>query len=356
MDALQILDEALDLARLLVVGLELQHPLELGQRFRVLGLVEVHETGEVLRLGDIGMVGDQRLEDRRRTVHVAFVVGEDAEVHLGVGVEVDVLGQPSDIRIGFVLSFIGDEDRDDQLEGRAVVGIEGQGLLELGDARLMIALLNVGVFIDAEETWIQDALDRMTNQMMKRYNREKAIVYNTFQLYRHDRLAYLMESFNVAKREGYVFGAKLVRGAYMNKERARALEKGYPSPIQPTKAATDHDFDLAVRFCVENYEKMASCIATHNAESNRLSAELIVKKGIDKGHHHLLFSQLYGMSDHLTFNLAQAGFNVSKYLVYGQVRDVIPYLIRRSQENSSVTGDMSRELGFIMREMRRRKL
>ena len=215
---------------------------------------------------------------------------------------------------------------------------------------------NVGVFIDAEETWIQPAVDRIANLMMKRYNGKKAIVYNTFQLYRHDRLSYLMESFDRAKQQGYMLGAKLVRGAYMDKERERAKVKGYPSPIQPTKKATDHDYDLAVRFCVENYEKMASCIATHNAESTRLAAELIAEKGIEKSHHHILFSQLYGMSDHLTFNLAKSNYNVSKYLVYGHVHDVVPYLIRRSQENSSVTGDMSRELGFIMREVKRRGL
>ncbi len=218
------------------------------------------------------------------------------------------------------------------------------------------ARLDVGVFIDAEETWIQDAIDRIANQMMKRYNKQKVIVYNTFQLYRTDRLSYLMESFDRAKQDGYILGAKLVRGAYMDKERDRAKDKGYPSPIQPTKEATDHDYDLAVRFCVENSENMASCIASHNAESTRLAAELIVEKGIDKGHHHLLFSQLYGMSDHLTFNLAKSGYNVSKYLVYGKVSDVVPYLIRRSEENASVTGDLSRELGFIMREVKRRGL
>ena len=218
------------------------------------------------------------------------------------------------------------------------------------------AHLNVGVFIDAEETWIQPAIDRIANQMMKRYNGKKVIVYNTFQLYCQDRLAYLMSSFDKAKEEGYMLGAKLVRGAYMDKERERAREMGYPSPIQPTKKATDHDYDLAVRFCIENYDKIACCIASHNAESTRLAAELVAKRGIEKSHHHILFSQLYGMSDHLTFNLAKAGYNASKYLVYGQVREVVPYLIRRSQENSSVTGDMSRELGFIMREMKRRGL
>ena len=216
------------------------------------------------------------------------------------------------------------------------------------------AKLKVGVYIDAEETWIQPALDHICNQMMSRYNTENVIVYNTFQLYCTDRLAYLMESYDRAQKEGYLLGAKLVRGAYMDKERERALEKGYPSPIQPTKAATDHDFNLAVRFCVENHKKMGSCFATHNADSCRLATELIAEKGIERGHPHLMFAQLYGMSDHLTFNLAKAGYNASKYVIYGQVRDVIPYLIRRSEENSSVTGDMSRELGFIMREVKRR--
>ena len=218
------------------------------------------------------------------------------------------------------------------------------------------ARLNVGVFIDAEETWIQQAIDSISNQMMKRYNIGRAIVYNTFQLYRHDRLAYLQRSFDHAKRDGYMLGAKLVRGAYMDKERARAKEMGYSSPIQPSKKATDRDYDLALKFCIDHYDKMACCIATHNAGSTRLATEMIAKERIDKKHPHLLFSQLYGMSDHLTFNLSKSGYNASKYLVYGQVREVIPYLVRRSQENSSVTGDMSRELGFIMRELRRRGL
>lgn len=214
----------------------------------------------------------------------------------------------------------------------------------------------VGLYIDAEETWIQDAIDHIANQMMKRYNKEKVIVFNTFQLYRTDRLAYLMSSFDKAQKEGYRLGAKLVRGAYMDKERDRAAELGYPSPIQPSKQATDHDFNLALRFCIENYEKMACCNATHNAESNRLFAEWIALKNIPHDHPHLQFCQLYGMSDNITFNLASAGYNVAKYLVYGQVRDVVPYLIRRTQENTSITGDMSRELSFIVKEVKRRGL
>ncbi len=218
------------------------------------------------------------------------------------------------------------------------------------------ARLGVSVFIDAEESWIQPAIDHVANLMMKRYNQSKVVVYNTYQLYRSDRLAYLMTSFDTAQKEAYLLGAKLVRGAYMEKERKRAEELGYPSPIQPSKEATDHDFNLALRFCLENVEKIACCNASHNAESNRLLAEICHKKGIPANHPHLLCCQLYGMSDHLTFNLAKSGFNAGKYVVYGQVRDVIPYLIRRTQENTSVTGDMSREYGLVMKEVKRRKL
>jgi proline dehydrogenase len=214
----------------------------------------------------------------------------------------------------------------------------------------------VSVFIDAEETWIQPAIDHLANQMMKRYNEERVVVYNTHQLYCTNRLAYLMTSFDQAQKDGYLLGAKLVRGAYLDKERERAAEMGYPSPMQPTKEATDHDYDLAIRFCIENYKKIGLCNASHNAKSNSLMAELIAQKGLPRYHPHLNFCQLYGMSDHLTFNLAKQGFNVAKYVVYGQVSDVLSYLVRRTQENTSITGDMSREYGLIMTEMKRRGL
>jgi proline dehydrogenase len=215
---------------------------------------------------------------------------------------------------------------------------------------------NVGVYIDAEETWIQDAINHLVNLMMKRYNRERVVVYNTFQMYRTDQLQYLMNSFKQARKEGYLLGAKLVRGAYMEKERDRAARMGYPSPIHPTKAATDDAFDTGMRFCVDNYEYIASCNASHNAHSAMVQAELITKRGIPRDHPHLWFSQLYGMSDNLTFNLAKCGFNVAKYVPYGPVRDVVPYLIRRAQENTSVTGDMSREHALVVSEMKRRGL
>lgn len=212
----------------------------------------------------------------------------------------------------------------------------------------------VGVFIDAEETWIQDSIDDIVNKMMARYNRKKVIVYNTFQMYRHDRLAYLKQSFEAANAGDYLLGAKLVRGAYMEKEAARAREMGYPNPIHSTKQACDDDFDDAVRFVVEHYERIGSCCATHNAKSTYLQAQLIHEKGIPHDHAHLNFSQLFGMSDNLTFNLAKAGYNVAKYLPFGPVRDVVPYLIRRAQENTAVSGDMSREYGMIREEMGRR--
>lgn len=218
------------------------------------------------------------------------------------------------------------------------------------------AEMNVGVYVDAEESWLQDPIDRIVEEMMIKYNKEKVVVYNTFQLYRTDRLQYLKDSYAHAKKHGYMLGAKLVRGAYMEKERERAKKFGYPSPIHVSREATDKDFNDAVRFCVDHYEDVSSVVATHNAESNLLQARLIEEREILKTHPHLNFCQLYGMSDHITFNLAAHGFNVAKYLPYGKVREVIPYLIRRAQENTSVTGDMSREYQLIKTEMNRRGL
>lgn len=233
--------------------------------------------------------------------------------------------------------------------------IEYKSVLKRIDAICHVASSQgVKVFFDAEESWIQDSIDHLVTVMMRRYNRESVVVYNTFQLYRHDRLQFLFDSYNLAQRGGYMLGAKLVRGAYMDKERERAEEMGYPSPIQPNKEATDDAFDTAIRFCVDHYEDLASCNASHNAKSARLQAELIVEKGIERRHPHLNFCQLYGMSDNLTFNLANAGFNVAKYVPYGQVHEVVPYLIRRAEENSSVTGDMTREHKLVLQELRRR--
>lgn len=213
---------------------------------------------------------------------------------------------------------------------------------------------NVAVFIDAEESWIQDAIDHLVWLMMRRYNKTQVVVYNTFQLYRHDRLQFLTESYDRAQKEGFLLGAKLVRGAYMEKERARAQELNYEDPINPDKASTDDLYNTALRFCIDHLDTMAVCNASHNEESALLQVRLMDKKGLPHNHPRTLFSQLYGMSDNLTFNLAKAGFRVAKYLPYGQVAEVIPYLIRRAQENTSVTGDAGRELKMVREEVKRR--
>jgi proline dehydrogenase len=216
------------------------------------------------------------------------------------------------------------------------------------------AAAGVGVLIDAEDSWIQDSVDAMTTIMMETYNKTKPVVYNTLQLYRHDRLQFLKESFEEAQRGNYILGAKLVRGAYMEKERDRAAEKGYPSPIQPTKEATDRDYDGAVAFCVEHLDRIGLIVASHNEQSNLLTTQLLQQKGLPLDHPHVHFSQLFGMSDNITFNLAAAGCSVSKYLPFGPIKDVIPYLMRRAQENTSVKGQTGRELGLIKRELERR--
>jgi len=216
------------------------------------------------------------------------------------------------------------------------------------------AELKVGLFVDAEESWLQEPIDKLVLEMMERYNHEKVIVYNTYQLYRHDKLAQLKADHQYARKKGFLFGAKLVRGAYMEKERERAVEMNYLSPIQPDKAATDRDFDAGVEYCIRNYKDIASCCASHNVESNKKQAKLIDDLGLQIDHPHFNFCQLYGMSDYITFNIGKAGYNVAKYVPYGPIRDVVPYLIRRAQENSSVTGEMSRELSLINKEIKRR--
>lgn len=213
----------------------------------------------------------------------------------------------------------------------------------------------IGVLIDAEESWIQDPVDRLCMEMMQQFNTNEAVVYNTVQLYRHDRLSFLKMSHRIAKEKGFVLGVKLVRGAYMEKERARALEKGYDSPIQPDKAASDRDFNAAVQFCLENLGDIAVVVASHNENSNQLAAATMDRLGIARNHSRVHFSQLYGMSDHITFNMAREGFRVSKYLPFGPIREVIPYLMRRAQENTSVSGQTGRELTLIQRELQRRK-
>ena len=213
----------------------------------------------------------------------------------------------------------------------------------------------IGVLIDAEETWIQDPIDRLAIELMTVYNNEKAVVYNTYQLYRNDRLHFLQLSHKIAEEGKFILGAKLVRGAYMEKERLRATEKGYPSPIHDDKIATDADFNEAAAYCLKNAATIAMVLASHNEQSNMNVVEKMQAQGMAKNDPHVHFSQLYGMSDHITFNMASAGYSVSKYLPFGPLQDVIPYLMRRAEENTSVGGQTSRELTLLRRELARRK-
>ena len=214
----------------------------------------------------------------------------------------------------------------------------------------------VPVLVDAEESWMQAAIDELAERAMARYNRDRAIVFNTVQLYRHDRLAYLRAAYARAVEGGYRFGVKLVRGAYMEKERAHASEKGTTDPIQPDKAASDRDYDAALRFAIDHIDRLSVMAGTHNEASSLLFARLVDEHGLARNDRRIWSAQLLGMSDHISYNLAAAGFNVAKYVPYGPVREVMPYLLRRAAENTSARGQSGRELSLINAERKRRKM
>ena len=214
----------------------------------------------------------------------------------------------------------------------------------------------VMVLIDAEETWIQEGVNELCETMMMKYNREQAIVFNTYQFYSHGTLPYMIDNIKTAFEKGYILGAKLVRGAYMEKERARAKEMGYQDPIQPDKASTDRDYDEGMLYCLKNLDKVSVFIGTHNETSCMKAAKYLDDNSIPHNHKRVYISQLFGMSDNISFNLAHEGFNIAKYLPYGPVKDVVPYLMRRAEENTSVAGQTNRELNLIEKEIKRRKI
>ncbi|TDT45122.1 proline dehydrogenase [Maribacter spongiicola] len=216
--------------------------------------------------------------------------------------------------------------------------------------------LEVSLLIDGEESWMQDAADNLAEDMMRKYNKKKRIVFNTLQTYRWDRLPYLKSLQERAARDGFLVGMKVVRGAYMEKENDRAKEKGYTSPICKTKAETDENFNATIEYMIDNLDTLSIFSGTHNEDSCYRLMEMMEKKGIDKNNEHVWFGQLYGMSDHISYNLAANGYNVAKYLPFGPVRDVMPYLIRRADENTSVAGQTSRELSLLKAERKRRKI
>lgn len=211
------------------------------------------------------------------------------------------------------------------------------------------------LFIDAEETWMQDVIDQLAEEAMEKYNKAAPFVHTTVQLYRHDRLEYLRGLIERSREKGYYLGVKLVRGAYLEKETDRAKEKGYKNPMQPNKAATDRDFNEAIRLCLNSIDHVAVCAGTHNEESCLLMAKLMAEKNLPNNHEHVYFAQLLGMSDHISFNLGHGGYNVAKYLPYGPVKAVMPYLIRRAEENTAISGQASREVELLAREVKRRK-
>ncbi len=214
---------------------------------------------------------------------------------------------------------------------------------------------DIALLIDAEESWMQTAADDLVELMMQKYNQHKPIVFNTLQMYRWDRLDYLKKLHQTAKEKGFYIGMKLVRGAYMEKENNRALEKGYPTPICPSKEATDLNYNNAVQYMMEHLDKMAVFAGTHNEESSYLVMNYMAEQQLTTNDNRVWFGQLYGMSDNISFNLANEKYNVAKYLPFGPVKDVMPYLIRRAEENTSVAGQTSRELTLIKTERIRRK-
>ncbi len=215
---------------------------------------------------------------------------------------------------------------------------------------------NVQILVDGEETWMQDAADDLVEQMMEKFNTKKALIFNTLQLYRWDRVPYLKALHQRAKAKGYHIGMKLVRGAYMEKEAKRAEEKGYKNPICESKQATDDNFNEGLNYMLDNLTEMAIFAGTHNEESSYLLMNMMQEKGISNNDSRIWFGQLYGMSDNISYNLADNGYNVAKYLPFGPVKDVMPYLIRRAQENTSVAGQTGRELALIISERNRRKM
>jgi proline dehydrogenase len=216
--------------------------------------------------------------------------------------------------------------------------------------------LNVSLLIDAEESWMQGAADRLVEEMMRKYNKEKTIVFNTVQMYRWDRMDYMKKLYAIAQKDGFKIGIKTVRGAYLEKENERAEDKGYKTPMCPTKKASDENYDACNKYILDRLDTISLFAGTHNEESSYYLMDLMKEKGIANSDERIWFGQLYGMSDHISFNLAAQGYNVAKYLPFGPVRDVMPYLIRRAEENTSVAGQTSRELSLLKKERKRRNM
>lgn len=263
--------------------------------------------------------------------------------------------------ISIKLTGIGLKEIFEKLHANKSLTAEEQAAYARTEARLDVvcraaAEAGIVLYIDAEESWMQDPMDELAETMMRRYNHNRAVVFNTLQMYRTDRVAYLKACLDRFKDDAVVLGIKIVRGAYLEKEQERAKQYGYACPVFTKKEDTDHSFNSAIDICLDNIHRLELCAATHNEYSTTYLTRRIQKGDTKQYQHRIHFSQLYGMSDNLTFNLAAAGYNASKYLPYGDVATAVPYLIRRAEENTSIAGQMGRELQLLQQEMRRRKL
>ena len=311
-------------------------------------MIEKMENFEVKVLLNYGMEGAEREVDFDSTI------SENVRALQFAGSNKNVIG------VSLKLTGIGRFELYEKLQSRNPLNMTE--MEEFSKIKTRIALLcktaaecQTSIYLDAEESWVQETLDDLVNEMMAKYNKEKCIVFTTFQIYRHDKLEFLKKSLDLAKRKGYILGAKLVRGAYLEKENERAAKLGYPSPIHESKYNVNRDYNESIDFCLENLDHIAACFATHNEESCEYLAQKIKHNNIAPNHPHITVAQLFGMGEHITFNLAKTGMNAIKYIPYGPVRKVIPYLIRRAEENSSVVGQMGRELNLIKKEIDRRK-
>lgn len=318
-------------------------------------IAECEHTIEQLATGQVGTILDYSVEGEEEEAVFDFTCAEIIRT---------IERAAGDKRIPitvFKVTGIGRFGLLEKLDAKKELTIAEQAEFEKVKARCericrMAYDKNVPIMVDAEETWIQDTIDELAIDMMRLFNQKSIIVYNTYQMYRHDKLADMKADHLIAKASGFILGVKMVRGAYMEKERKRAEEMGYPSPIQPDKAASDRDYDASLNYCMEHINEIAIVCGTHNENSCRVLAQLLDKHGIAHNHPHVYFAQLLGMSDNLSFNLSDAGYNVTKYVPYGPIEAVMPYLFRRAQENTSVAGQTSRELGLIEKEKQRRRL
>lgn len=215
---------------------------------------------------------------------------------------------------------------------------------------------NTKLLVDAEESWIQKPIDNIVKRAMKRHNQNEPMIYNTYQLYLKAKYEQLKTDWEKAKEKGYILGSKLVRGAYMEKETKRAVKMHLPNPIQPSKAKCDQDFNDSLKFCLKHIDDFGIYIGTHNIESTQKARQLMQEYGIAKSDERVFFSQLLGMREILSYELAQQDYLVSKYTPFGKIAEVIPYLLRRIQENSSVKDQLNDEIKVITRELENQKL